>query len=196
MRPGQALRRRGHNGWRLSCATVATAAMIAATAGTLTGCTAALSHTVPGCGDPLRLAIIAQSVPGAAYIPCIRQLPPGWSASAFDPARGRTRFTLTSDLAPATPVVVQLAAACKIDGATPSPSRAAGVQTYTRLPSITPRLVGSLYDVFRGGCVSYSFSFDRQQYALIEQFESAVGLYSRQQLRLTLKKKLGVELSP
>ena len=160
------------------------------------GLTAALSDTVPGCGDPLRLAIIAQSVPGAAYMPCIRQLPPGWSASAFDPARGRTRFTLTSDLAPTTPVVVQLAAACKIDGATPSPSRAAGVQTYTRLPSISPRLVGSLYDVFRGGCVSYSFSFDRQQYALIGQFQSAVGLYSRQQLRLTLKKKLGVELGP
>lgn len=195
MRPEETLRRRGHHGWRLSCATLATAAMIAVAVGTLTGC-ATLSDTVPGCGDPLRLAVIAQSVPGAAYMPCIRQLPPGWSASAFDPARGRTRFTLTSDLAPTTPVVVQLAAACRIDGATPSPSRAAGVQTYTRLSSISPRLVGSLYDVFQGGCVSYSFSFDRQQYALIGQFESAVGLYSRQQLRLTLKRKLGVELGP
>jgi hypothetical protein len=195
MRSEETPRRRGHHGWRLSCATLATAAMIAAAVGTLTGC-ATPSHTVPGCGDPLRLAIIAQSVPRAAYIPCIRQLPPGWSASAFDPARGRTRFTLTSDLAPTTPVMVQLAAACKIDGATPSQSRAAGVQTYTRLPAISPRLVGSLYDVFRGGCVSYSFSFDRQQYALIGQFESAIGLYSRQQLRLTLKRKLGVELDP
>jgi hypothetical protein len=194
MRPGKAL---GHHGrrWRFSRATLATAAMLVTAAGTLTGC-ATLNDPVPGCGDPLRLVIVAQSVPGAAYIPCIRQLPPGWSASAFDPARGRTRFTLTSDLAPTTPVVVQLAAACKIDGATPSSSRAAGVQTYTRLPSISPRLVGSLYDVFRGGCVSYSFSFDRQQYALIGQFESAIGLYSRQQLRLTLKRKLGVELDP
>jgi hypothetical protein len=195
MRSEETPRRRGHHGWRLSCATLATAAMIAAAVGTLTGC-ATPSDTVPGCVDPLRLAIIAQSVPGAAYIPCIRQLPPGWSASAFDPARGRTRFTLTSDLAPTTPVVVQLAAACKIDGATPSQSRAPGVQTYTWLPSISPRVVGSLYDVFRGGCVSYSFSFDRQQYALIGQFESAIGLYSRQQLRLTLKRKLGVELDP
>ena len=194
MRPGQAPGRHGRCR-RFSRAALATAAMVAAAAGTLTGCSA-LSDTVPGCGDPLRLAIIAQSVPGAAYIPCIRQLPPGWSASAFDPARGGTRFTLNSDLAPGTPVVVQLAAVCRIDGATPSPSRAVGVLTYTRLPSISPRLVGSLYDVFPGGCVSYSFNVDRQQYALIGQFESAVGLYSRQQLRLTLKRRLGVELGP
>ncbi len=171
------------------------AAMVAAAGGTLSGCST-LSDTVPGCGEPLRLAIIAQSVPGAAYIPCIRQLPPGWSASAFNPARGRMRFTLTSDLARGTPVVVQLAAVCRIGDATPSPSRVAGVLAYTRLPSISPRLVGSLYDVFRGGCVSYSFNFGRQQYALIGQFESAVGLYSRQELRLTLKKRLGVELGP
>jgi hypothetical protein len=44
--------------------------------------------------------------------------------------------------------------------------------------------------------VSYSFNLGRQQYALIGQFESAVGLYYRQQLRLTLRKKLGVELDP
>jgi hypothetical protein len=56
--------------------------------------------------------------------------------------------------------------------------------------------VGSLYDVLRGGCVTYDFNFDRERYALIGQFESAVGLYSRQQFRLILKKKLGLELNP
>ena len=30
----------------------------------------------------------------------------------------------------------------------------------------------------------------------MEQFEEAVGLYPRQQLRLVLKQKLGVELNP
>jgi hypothetical protein len=47
-----------------------------------------------------------------------------------------------------------------------------------------------------GGCVTYSFNLSRQQYALIRQFESAVGLYCGLQLRLTLRKKLGVELGP
>lgn len=40
----------------------------------------------------------------------------------------------------------------------------------------------------------YSFNSDQEQCVLIGHFESAAGLHSRQQLRLTLKQKLGVEL--
>jgi hypothetical protein len=162
----------------------------------LTGC-ASFSATIPGCGDPLRLAIIAQSVPGAAYIPCIRELPQGWSTSGFDPARGGTTFMLNSDRSLGRPVQVQLAATCKIGGASPSPPRAPGVLTYTRLTSIFPRFAGSLYDVFPGGCVRYRFDFTTGPHiALMEQFEGAIGLYPRQQLRLDLQHKLGVELNP
>ena len=136
-------------------------------------------------------------MPGAAYVPCIRQLPQGWTTSAFDPARGGTSFLLNSDRPPGRPVTVRLAATCKIGRASPSPPRAPGVLTYTRLTSISPGFAGRLYDVFPGGCVSYSStSPPARTYALMEQFESAVGLYSRQQLRLVLKKKLGVELNP
>ena len=61
----------------------------------------------------------------------------------------------------------------------------------------TPRFAGTLYDVFPGGCVSYQFDFGSgSQIALMEQFEQAVDLYPRQQLRLVLKQKLGVELDP
>jgi hypothetical protein len=181
--------RRAH--WPLAAAL---AAMLLAAP--LTGC-ATFSGTVPGCGDPLRLAIIAQSVPGAAYVPCIRELPQGWSTSGFDPARGRTTFLLNSDRSPGQPVRVQLAATCRIGRASPSSPRAPGVLTDTRLTSISPRFAGSLYDVFPGGCVSYSFDFTAGQHiALMEQFEGAVGLYPRQQLRLVLQRKLGVELNP
>jgi hypothetical protein len=41
-----------------------------------------------------------------------------------------------------------------------------------------------------------SFNFGRGQYALVGQLESAAGLYARQQLRLILRKKLGLELNP
>lgn len=163
----------------------------------LTGC-GSLQNPVPGCGDPVRLAIVAQSVPRAAYIPCIRQLSPGWVTAAFDAAKGSTSFLLISDRAPGTPVKVRLAGGCRIDGASPSSTpRAPGVLTYTRLTSISSRFAGSMYDVFPGGCVSYRFDFKLGPHiALMEQFESAVGLYPRQQLRLVLKKKLGVELNP
>jgi hypothetical protein len=167
-----------------------------AAAATLTGC-AGFSDTVPSCGDPLRLAIIAQSVPGASYLPCLHDLPQGWSTSGFDPSQDGTSFLLNSDRSPGQPVTVRFTATCTTGGASPSPPRAPGVLTYTRLGSISPRFAGRLYDVFPGGCVSYTFDFALgSQIALMEQFEEAAGLYPRQQLRLVLKQKLGVELNP
>jgi hypothetical protein len=165
-------------------------------AATLTGC-ASSSDTVPGCDHPLRLAIIAQSVPGAFYLPCIRDLQPGWTTSGFDPAQDGTSFLLNSDRSPGQPVTVELTTACRTSGASPSPARAPGVLTYIRLDSIKPRFAGRMYDVFPGGCVTYTFDFSNgSQIALMEQFKAAVGLYPRQQLRLVLKQELGVELNP
>jgi len=162
----------------------------------LAGC-ATSAASVPGCGDPLRLAIVAQSVPGAAYLPCLRDLQPGWTAVGFTPSQDGTSFLLDSDRSPGRPVTVRLTASCRITGASPSPARAPGVLTYTRLESIRPRFAGQLYDVFSGGCVTYTFDFSHgSQIALTEEFEAAVGLYPRQQLRLVLKRKLGVELNP
>ena len=162
----------------------------------LAGC-AASAGTVPGCGDPLRLAIVAQSVPGASYLPCLRDLRPGWTASGFAPSQAGTSFVLDSDRSPGQPVTVRFTTSCRISGASPSPARAPGVLTYTRLDSIRPRFAGRLYDVFPGGCVTYTFDFSHgSQIALTEEFEAAVGLYPRQQLRLELKRELGVELNP
>ena len=94
-------------------------------------------------------------------------------------------------------MTVRLPAACDVSHASPSPARAPGALSYTRLDSISPRFTGRLYDVFPGGCVTYTFDFALgSQIALMEQFEQAVGLYPRQQLRLVLKQELGVELNP
>jgi hypothetical protein len=66
------------------------------------------------------------------------------------------------------------------------------VLAYTRLDSVRPRFAGRLYDVSPGGCVTFTFDFaSGSQIALMEQFESAVRLYPRQQLRLVLKLELG-----
>jgi hypothetical protein len=186
---------RGQRGARAVLAAVI-AAMFAAAAA-LTGCAATSSDTAPRCDDPLRLAIIAQSLPAAAYVPCLRDLPEGWSSSGFDATQSGTSFLLDSDRSPGRPVKVQLTATCRPGIASPSPPRAPGVLTYTRLISVRPRFTGTVYDVFPGGCVSYAFDFALgSQIALMEQFEGAIGLYPRQQLRLILKQKLGVELNP
>ena len=185
--------RPGRRSARGRLSTLVATVMLAAAAA-LTGC-GRFSDTVPACADPLRVAIIAQSAPGASYLPCIDDLPPGWETSAFSPSRGHTSFQLDSDRSPGQPVTVRLTPTCQTKDASPSPARAPGVLTYTRLRSISPRFAGTLYDVFPGGCVSYQFDFTLgSQIALMEQFEEAVGLYPRQQLRLVLKQKLGVEL--
>ena len=186
---------RGQRGAHAVLAAMIAAMFAAVTA--LTGCAAASSDTAPGCDDPLRLAIIAQSLPTATYVPCLRDLPEGWSSSGFDATQSGTSFLLDSDRSPERPVRVQLTATCRPGIASPSPPRAPGVLTYTRLTSVTPRFTGTVYDVFPGGCVSYAFDFALgSQIALMEQFEGAVGLYPRQQLQLIVKQKLGVELNP
>jgi len=136
-------------------------------------------------------------VPTASYLPCLRDLPQGWDASGFNPARDGTSFQLDSDRSPGQPVTVEFTAGCQPGGASLSPARAPGVLTYTRLDSVHPRFAGRLYDVFPGGCVTYTFDFATgSQIALMEQFQTALGLYPRQQLRLVLKQQLGVELHP
>jgi hypothetical protein len=180
---------------RIRCACAVAVAAVAAAA--LTGC-AWTRDTVPRCADFQRLAVIAQSVPTASYVPCVLQLPQGWRTSAFDPHRGGTRFLLESDRAPGRPVRVELKARCAVAGQSPEPPRADGVLTYMGLRSTTPDYAGTLYDVFPGGCVTYRFDFIRGPLSitLMPQWEGAVGLYPRQQLRLDLRKKLGVELDP
>ena len=186
---------RGRRSWRNPFG-VLLAVLALGAAALLTGC-ASSSDTVPRCDAPLRLAIVAQSVSSASYLPCIRDLPPGWTTAGFDPSQNGTSFLLNSDRSPGQPVTVRLTTACRVSGASPSPARGPGVLTYTRLDSIRPRFAGRLYDVFPGGCVTYTFDFSHgSQIAQMEQFKAAVGLYPRQQLRLVLKQELGVELNP
>jgi hypothetical protein len=160
------------------------------------GCVA-VTAAVPGCGSVERLALVAQSVPRASYVPCLRVLSPGWKAAGFHATNGHTTFSLLSDRAAGRPVDIELASACDVAGATPTTPRAPGVRTYTRLRSISPRYSGTLLDAFTGGCVSYRFDFQRGPHiALIEEFESAVDLFPRQELSLELHKRIGVTVGP
>ena len=155
------------------------------------------AEAVPRCSSARRLAIVAQAVPGAAYVPCIEEVPEGWDAGGFDVRRGRARFTLSSDRVPARPVRVELAGACPSTEAVPAPPRAEGVRTAVDLRSLSPRYAGTLYDVFAGGCVTYRFDFPRGPHiGLMEDLQSAVGLVARRELRLELETDLGVDLGP
>jgi len=163
--------------------------------GCLTACGASVD-AAPACRSIERLGLIAQSVPSSSYLPCITQYPAGWRSAAFDPQAGRTRFQLHSDRAKR-PVIVELTPSCDTSKATPIVARTAGGRTYLAVSTIDPRYSGTMYDVFPGGCVSYRFDFERGVHIeLMAQLQSTTGFVTRQQLRLDLKRRLGVRLDP
>ncbi len=151
---------------------------------------------MPRCRGDQRLAIVAQSVPAASYVPCVATLPAGWRFDSLAVSDRGTRFVLDSDRADH-PSEVRLTASCDVASATPVPPRDEGVRTYVRLDSIAPRYRGQMFDVFPGGCVTYDFDFVRGRHiGLMDELGQAVGLYPRRQLRQELHDGFGVNLDP
>jgi hypothetical protein len=164
------------------------------TVAALTGC--ADDVTMPGCDADSRLAIIAQSVPEAAYVPCISELPAGWSYDGVDVDDEGTTISLESDRADR-PVNITLTGSCDVGNATPIAPSDEGTRTYQLIESIDPRYAGSFIDVFPGGCIVSSYDFERGAHvALITELQRAVDVYSRRQLRQELRADLGVSLDP
>ncbi|HZC71280.1 MAG TPA: hypothetical protein VE442_11335 [Jatrophihabitans sp.] len=164
----------------------------------LSGLTACSSVTAqaPRCGSIERVALIAQSVPSSTYVPCIIDLPAGWSSGGLSVRDGSTEFTLRSDRA-SHPVEVTLHAACDLPAATPIEPRTPGGRSYLELRSIDPDYSGTMFDVFPGGCVSYRFDFTRGAHiALIAELQQSVGFISRPDLQRHLQARLGVRLDP
>ena len=178
--------------------TVTVVLALALAAGLTTGgCAAAASSAVPSCAPGPRLALIAQSVPTASYVPCRLALPRGWRSTAFTATSGSTSFELLSDRASGRPVRVRLQTTCGTDGASPTVPRAEGVRTSVELRSIDPRFAGTMFDVFAGGCVTYDFDFEKGPHiGLMEDLDAAVGLYPRRDLRVALQRRYNVELDP
>jgi hypothetical protein len=161
----------------------------------MTGCASAES-TMPRCDSSTTLGIIAQSVPGAAYVPCIGDLPTGWSYLGSDVGHEGTTIELESDRADRR-VEIVLTASCDVDRSTPTTPSDAGMRTYQRIESIDPRYAGSFIDVFPGGCIITHYDFERGPHVvLVTQLQEAVDVHSRRQLRQTLLHELGVQLDP
>jgi hypothetical protein len=162
-------------------------------AGSTVGC-ARYDRAVPRCSPGERLGLVAQSVPDAAYLPCVTDLLPGWSISAFEVRDGHTSFSLRSDRADE-PVEVELSAECETTGSTPVPPRDEGVRTSQRVSTVSPTYAGTMFDVFPGGCVAYGFDFERGPHiALVDELRQIVALYPRRELRQELIDRLEVDI--
>ncbi len=162
----------------------------------LAGCVSQ-AKAMPECEPDARLAIVAQAVPSATMVPCVQQMPAGWSFAALDVESGRARFWLNSDRAGLRAVEVELTASCDTRGATRVPSEDEDVVRYRRIRSLSPSHSGVNYDVFPGGCVTYRYEFAKGlQIDLLPEFNDAVGLYPRQELSRAVRQDLGHDLGP
>jgi hypothetical protein len=133
----------------------------------LGGCGTAGNHTAPFCPEGGRdtgaTVLMAQSVPSAAYVPCIANFPAGWTFGGERIRNGRAEFWLNSDRAGFRAVTVRLTATCDVSKAVEVPPETTepGVRRYEEPNSLPPQFFGNRYYVFPGGCVTYSFAFSR-----------------------------------
>ena len=147
-----------------------------------------------GAGDGVIL--MAQSVPTATQVPCIRtRLPLGWNFHHLEARNGVARFWLDSDRDGTMAVEVRLTETCSTSGATEIPSDREGMRRLERVDRISPTYAGARYYLFDGGCLTVIFKLaggnPGEALALASQ---VVGVVSRADLQQQVREESGGRL--
>jgi hypothetical protein len=141
------------------------------------------------------LWLMAQSVPSASLVPCVRRQLPGWKVADVAVNNGRSVFTLDHDRAGRRAVVVRLAGGCDTAGALETPSPAPGVRRYQRIGQATGGFSATWYDRFPGGCLTYRLhSTDDVEGSFAVELPVLLGSVTRDTLREALSQRSGGRL--
>jgi hypothetical protein len=138
-------------------------------------------------GTPF-LVLMAQAVPSASQLPCVKVLPAGWSVSNTFVRDGRARFALDSDRVGMRAVQVVLERTCQLEGdkVTRVASDEPGMRRFEQIGEVRPGVgfTGTRFYLFKGGCVSYRFQFKTEERAgPIGEVTLALSFISRDTLR-------------
>jgi len=101
--------------------------------------------------------LVAQSVPSAAWLPCVRQVPVGWMFRGLHAKDGETVITFDSDRDGVRALTVLLRPSCDVTGATEVPSEQPEMRRYERVTRVSRGYGGERYYTFTGGCITYRF---------------------------------------
>jgi hypothetical protein len=117
----------------------------------------------PNCTNPpgtvrRGVLIMAQSVPSATWLPCIKGLPPGWTFDELRPADGETTMFFNSDRDGRHALAVVLSPSCDVSGATEVPSEYPEMRRFERVTRVSRGYGGERHYEFLGGCVTYRFN--------------------------------------
>jgi hypothetical protein len=160
--------------------------------------TVTLVDATPECQPGRRLAVLAQAVPTAAYVPCIADDESPWRFSSLTVETGRARLSLVYIDPEGRSARVQLTRRCDTSGASELPPRAGlpDVELYRRASTLSPRLAGTDYAVFEGGCVTTEFDLPRNADASerLLDLDTTVALYPRARLSAELDREFHLDL--
>jgi hypothetical protein len=170
---------------------LALSAVTGAAAVVLSGCQwditeAGKSADCPATGrlDNPTLVLMAQAVPTAALIPCVRSMPAGWHRGALSIRSGRAAFILGSDREGQHAVTVEMTATCDVRRASEVPSDQTGTRRYERPTRVTSGYGGDRYYVYAGGCTRLRFDFNgRSRAQPLSELATAVAFVTRDAVR-------------
>jgi hypothetical protein len=143
-----------------------------------------------GDGVPGGMVLMAQSVPTARWLPCLRQLPVGWYFVAFDVRDGQTSLRLGSDREGTEAVTVLVRPSCDLTGAAEVPSEWPELRRYERVTRVSSGYGAERHYTFTGGCVTYRFDLRGTSRAeAVAVVTDSLGFVSRQSVARQVRER-------
>ena len=123
------------------------------------------------------------AVPSAQWLPCVREVPVGWTFVSFEPEDGQTRIGFSSDRDGPHALTVYLRPSCDLTGTTEVPSERPEMRRYERVTRISNGYGGERHYTFTGGCVTYRFDLEGDTRAEpVAAISESMGFLSRASL--------------
>lgn len=160
-------------------------------------CSSSRNATVSCNVGQTSLVLVAQAVPSATLIPCLAELPAGWSYAGSDVRSGIARFWLDSDRGGFHAVEVEVTRSCDVSEAVEVRPAAdeAGAHVYAEPIALDPALRANRYILFPGGCATYRYRFlPGAPSTLSLEAEEALSFFPRSALVDDVRDRLGLTL--
>jgi hypothetical protein len=171
--------------------------VVAVAAVLLAGCAALHENSRPVCRFGSPMVLMAQSVPTATMIPCVRALPIGWHFRSFDAESGTSTFSLDSEIGGDRALTVTLLPPCDVRQISPEQSDEPGASRYRTAVKGEPVHTEEWVYTFRGGCALYRFTLGGRKFGmLMAQAARGVSFMDRSTLRAAFQADTGHPLDP
>jgi len=162
---------------------------------TLTGCGNVYLATAPDpalerltCPRPdvkvsSTLVLLAQAVPTASALPCVRSAPARWRLDDFDARNGRAHLSVTYGDEDDVNLVVDVVHRCRMDDATESTTDQPGMRRYDHLVHDANQYAMDRYYVYPDACTAFHFtSLGEDGYEFVGDIVKAFGFVRREAL--------------